>query len=155
MISTDFANPTEAATPEQSSETTTLPAPVTPPDEMEATPLVAAHAAPDGTLVTVTDSETDTVAKPVPIPTSEALAATAAPSGHVGIMVPPEGNADYVTRDELKELLDQAYLRGRNEAIRATIVADTTSRPLGQPSPAMASDVALLFAGRPSVWDEK
>lgn len=124
-------------------------------DEHESPSIATAHADPDGSLLLTADSRVDTDINTAPIPTSAALAATADPTGHVGIMVPPEGNADYVTRDELKELLDRAYLRGRNEAVRATIIADTASEPFSHGTPAMAADVAQLFAGRPSVWDDK
>lgn len=72
--------------------------------------------------------------------------ATASPGGGVRMLVPPEGNGDYLTVGQVERLLHAAYLRGRNEAVAAKIEADTSIRTLPQ-----RDDV--LFSTRPSVWE--
>lgn len=72
--------------------------------------------------------------------------ATASPDGGVRMLVPPEGNRDYLTAGQVEKLLHAAYMRGRNEAVAAKIEADTSIRTLPQ-----HGDV--LFSTRPSVWE--
>ena len=71
--------------------------------------------------------------------------ATASPACGVGMLVPPEGNGEYLTAGQVEKLLHAAYMRGRNEAVAAKIEADTSIRTLPQ-----HGDV--LFSTRPSVW---
>lgn len=71
--------------------------------------------------------------------------ATASPACGVGMLVPPEGNGEYLTAGQVEKLLHAAYMRGRNEAVAAKIEADTSIRTLPQ-----HDDV--LFSTRPSVW---
>ncbi|MBO5030006.1 MAG: hypothetical protein J6C59_10405 [Muribaculaceae bacterium] len=71
--------------------------------------------------------------------------ATASPVDGVGMLVPPEGNGEYLTAGQVEKLLHAAYMRGRNEAVAAKIEADTSIRTLPQ-----HGDV--LFSTRPSVW---
>lgn len=71
--------------------------------------------------------------------------ATASPACGVGMLVPPEGNGEYLTAGQVEKLLHAAYIRGRNEAVAAKIEADTSIRTLPQ-----HDDV--LFSTRPSVW---
>lgn len=78
------------------------------------------------------------------------LAATARPTGEVSVMVPAEGNDEYVTRAELESLIEEAYMRGLNEAVTKQIIADTT---MGHEIGEMSEDLAGLFAVRPSVWE--
>lgn len=72
--------------------------------------------------------------------------ATASPVDGVGMLVPPEGNGEYLTAGQVEKLLHAAYMRGRNEAVAAKIEADTSIRTLPQ-----HGDV--LFSTRPSVWE--
>ena len=71
--------------------------------------------------------------------------ATASPACGVGMLVPPEGNGEYLTAGQVEKLLHAAYMRGRNAAVAAKIEADTSIRTLPQ-----HGDV--LFSTRPSVW---
>ena len=71
--------------------------------------------------------------------------APASPACGVGMLVPPEGNGEYLTAGQVEKLLHAAYMRGRNEAVAAKIEADTSIRTLPQ-----HGDV--LFSTRPSVW---
>ena len=71
--------------------------------------------------------------------------ATASPACGGGMLVPPEGNGEYLTAGQVEKLLHAAYMRGRNEAVAAKIEADTSIRTLPQ-----HGDV--LFSTRPSVW---
>lgn len=64
--------------------------------------------------------------------------------------------AGYVTPEEVERLVNEAYLRGKNEAVRAKIIADTSL--FGEiecasttPTP-ISSDIQGLFETRPSVW---
>ena len=72
--------------------------------------------------------------------------ATASPVDGVGMLVPPEGNGEYLTAGQVEKLLHAAYMRGRNEAVAAKIEGDTSIRTLPQ-----HGDV--LFSTRPSVWE--
>lgn len=72
--------------------------------------------------------------------------AVASPVDGVGMLVPPEGNGEYLTAGQVEKLLHAAYMRGRNEAVAAKIEADTSIRTLPQ-----HGDV--LFSTRPSVWE--
>lgn len=71
--------------------------------------------------------------------------AVATPVDGVRMLVPPEGNGEYLTAGQVEKLLHAAYMRGRNEAVAAKIEADTSIRTLPQ-----HGDV--LFSTRPSVW---
>lgn len=72
--------------------------------------------------------------------------ATASPVDGVGMLVPPEGNGEYLTAGQVEKLLHAAYMRGRNEAVAAKIEGDTSIRTLPR-----HGDV--LFSTRPSVWE--
>lgn len=72
--------------------------------------------------------------------------AVATPVDGVRMLVPPEGNGEYLTAGQVEKLLHAAYMRGRNEAVAAKIEADTSIRTLPQ-----HGDV--LFSTRPSVWE--
>lgn len=72
--------------------------------------------------------------------------AVATPVDGVRMLVPPEGNGEYLTAGQVEKLLHAAYMRGRNEAVAAKIEGDTSIRTLPQ-----HGDV--LFSTRPSVWE--
>lgn len=84
---------------------------------------------------------------------STELVATTTQQAEVLVNTRYADEADFVTREEVRDMVEQAYLRGRNEAVRAQIMADST---LTSDSPAhsgtLAPDIAELFATRPSVW---
>lgn len=65
-----------------------------------------------------------------------------------------EPAAGYVSPEEVERLVGEAYLRGRNEAVRRRIIADSSligDRP-GADSGFASADICDLFETRPSVW---
>lgn len=94
------------------------------------------------------DAET-AAAKPV----KAQLAATAAPDGEVRVSIPVAGGEGYVSEADALRMAEDAYLRGRNEAVRMQILADSSTVTGAAVRGDLADDVSALFAPRPSVWD--
>ena len=81
------------------------------------------------------------------------LAATAAPDGEVRVSIPVAGGEGYVSEADAQRMAEEAYLRGRNEAVRMQILADSSTVTGAAVRGDLADDVSALFAPRPSVWD--
>ncbi len=81
------------------------------------------------------------------------LAATAAPDGEVRVSIPVAGGEGYVSEADAQRMAEEAYLRGRNEAVRVQILADSSTVTGAAVRGDLADDVSALFAPRPSVWD--
>ncbi len=81
------------------------------------------------------------------------LAATAAPDGEVRVSIPVAGGEGYVSEADAQRMAEEAYLRGRNEAVRMQILADSSTVTGAVVRGDLADDVSALFAPRPSVWD--
>ena len=81
------------------------------------------------------------------------LAATAAPDGEVRVSIPVAGGEGYVSEADAQRMAEDAYLRGRNEAVRMQILADSSTVTGAAVRGDLADDVSALFAPRPSVWD--
>lgn len=81
------------------------------------------------------------------------LAATAAPDGEVRVSFPVAGGEGYVSEADAQRMAEEAYLRGRNEAVRMQILADSSTVTGAAVRGDLADDVSALFAPRPSVWD--
>lgn len=83
------------------------------------------------------------------------LVATATPDGQAMINVTQAEAAQFVTRNELKQLLQEAYLKGRNEAVHAKMMADSSLAASETAASAeIAEDVAHIFRTRRSVWPQ-
>ncbi len=96
-----------------------------------------------------TDYDTETATAPS---VKAQLAATAAPSGEVRVSIPVAGGEGYVSEADAQRMAEEAYLRGRNEAVRMQILADSSTVRAAVRGD-LADDVSALFAPRPSVWD--
>lgn len=96
-----------------------------------------------------TDYDAETAAAPK---VKAQLAATAAPSGEVRVSIPVAGGEGYVSEADAQRMAEEAYLRGRNEAVRMQILADSSTVRAAVRGD-LADDVSALFAPRPSVWD--
>lgn len=81
------------------------------------------------------------------------LAATAASDGEVRVSIPVAGGEGYVSEADAQRMAEEAYLRGRNEAVRMQILADSSTVTGAAVRGDLADDVSALFAPRPSVWD--
>lgn len=81
------------------------------------------------------------------------LAATAAPDGEVRVSIPVAGGEGYVSEADAQRMAEEAYLRGRNKAVRMQILADSSTVTGAAVRGDLADDVSALFAPRPSVWD--
>ena len=86
-------------------------------------------------------------------PSKAQLAATAAPDGEVRVSIPVAGGEGYVSEADAQRMAEEAYLRGRNEAVRMQILADSSTVTGAAVRGDLADDVSALFAPRPSVWD--
>lgn len=97
---------------------------------------------------------TDYDAKTATVPAAKTqLAATATPSGEVRVSIPVAGGEGYVSEADAQRMAEEAYLRGRNEAVRMQILADSSTVAGAAVRGDLADDVSALFAPRPSVWD--
>ncbi len=81
------------------------------------------------------------------------LAATSKPDGEVRVSIPVAGGEGYVSEADAQRMAEEAYLRGRNEAVRMQILADSSTVAGAAVRGDLADDVSALFAPRPSVWD--
>ncbi len=81
------------------------------------------------------------------------LVATSTSAGEVRVSIPVAGGEGYVSEADAQRMAEEAYLRGRNEAVRMQILADSSTVTGAAVRGDLADDVSALFAPRPSVWD--
>lgn len=88
-------------------------------------PVVAVNVTPEGEITEHTDYIPENQDN---IPDSEDCqpVASATPDGALTVTIPAEGNEEYVPRKEVERLRHEAWLDGRNEAVRAKIARETT-----------------------------
>lgn len=86
-------------------------------------------------------------------PSAADKVATATPDGALTVSIPIGGDDRYIPADRVDLLVEEAYLKGRNEAVRMQIAADSSIPLRENGAPRIADDLADLFLTRPSVWD--